>query len=343
MVYFVYSKKRRRNYKMSNIYTIWENGEYQYAGAFGFTPNLHAYLHEDDQTRPAMIVVPGGGYRVVSPTEGEIVAKKFYEAGYQCFVLTYTTNLIGMEPLKLQPFHDLSRAVRFVRANREKFGISEEMYLCGFSAGAHLAGTLAVHWQDVEDMNAKYQPVSNRPTGVILSYPVITTDKQLAHGDSFIALCGENAAQEELSYFSLEKQVSDQTPPMFLWQTVSDELVPVENSMLMAKALKDAGIPFEYHLFPRGAHGLSLSDEVWETGDLGEPYTMEQTLNIIHAVKSGALPLPDEAKEQLLAAFAYMDPENYDPDSPRPASGTAVKEVAVWPELAVSWMKAQER
>ncbi|MCD7807486.1 MAG: alpha/beta hydrolase [Lachnospiraceae bacterium] len=325
---------------MNNIYTIWEDGEYQYAGAFGFTPNIHAYLHEDENTRPAMIVVPGGGYRVVSPTEGEIVAKKFYEAGYQSFVLTYTTNLIGIAPLKLQPLHDLSRAVRFVRANKEKFGVSEDLYLCGFSAGAHLAGSLAVHWQDTEDTNAKYHPFANRPTGVILSYPVITAGKQ-AHRDSFVALCGENATQEELSYFSLEKQVTDQTPPMFLWQTVSDELVPVENSMLMMKALKDAGISFEYHLFPKGAHGLSLSDEVWETGDLGDPYTMEQTMNIIYAVKSGALPLPQEAKKQLLDAFAYMDPENYDPDSPRPASGVAAREVAVWPDLAISWMKSQ--
>ncbi len=328
---------------MNNTYMIWEDGEYQYAGAFGFTPNIHAYLHEDNQPRPAMMIVPGGGYRVVSPTEGEIVAKRFYEAGYQSFVLTYTTNLISIAPLKLQPLRDLSRAVRFVRANREEFGLTEdgEMYICGFSAGAHLTGTLAVHWQDVEDSNAKYQVVSNRPTGVILSYPVVTAGKK-AHRDSFVALCGENATEEELWYFSLEKQVSDQTPPIFLWQTVSDEVVSVENSMLMAAALQEAGISFEYHLFPRGAHGLSLSNEEWETGDLGYPYTMEQTCNLLNAVKSGALPLPEEAKQQLLDAFAYMEPDNYDPNSPRPASGVAIREVAVWPDLAISWMKSQE-
>ena len=72
---------------------LWEQGEYQYPFAGEFRPNIRAYLHEDGADRPAMLVVPGGGYAVVSQTEGEIVAKRFYEAGYQAFVLTYTTGL----------------------------------------------------------------------------------------------------------------------------------------------------------------------------------------------------------------------------------------------------------
>ena len=70
-------------------YDLWEAGEYTYPMAFGFQPNIVSYLHEDtEKARPCVIVVPGGGYRVVSPSEGEIVAKKFYDKGYQTFVCT---------------------------------------------------------------------------------------------------------------------------------------------------------------------------------------------------------------------------------------------------------------
>lgn len=80
-------------------FNLWKETEYTYPMAFGFVPNIVTFLHEDEQVRPAMIVVPGGGYRVVSPTEGEIVARAFYDKGYQAFVCTYTTNLLGAVPL----------------------------------------------------------------------------------------------------------------------------------------------------------------------------------------------------------------------------------------------------
>lgn len=83
---------------------IWQKGEYQYPLAFGFVPKLVSYIHEEgEQARPCMLVVPGGAYCVVSPTEGEIVAMEFYEKGYNAFVLTYTTNPLMLEPLKDQP------------------------------------------------------------------------------------------------------------------------------------------------------------------------------------------------------------------------------------------------
>ena len=103
-------------------YDLWEAGEYTYPMAFGFQPNIVSYLHEDtEKARPCVIVVPGGGYRVVSPSEGEIVAKKFYDKGYQTFVCTYTVNLTGTVPLKDQPVKDLARAVRYIRKNADLF------------------------------------------------------------------------------------------------------------------------------------------------------------------------------------------------------------------------------
>lgn len=118
---------------------IWENGEYRYGPAFGFRPNLRTCLHGDGGERPCVLVIPGGGYRMVSPTEGEIVAKWFYDHGYQAFVGTYTTDYLGLEPLKTQPLKDLSRMVRLIRSRADEFGISRgKIILCGFSAGAHL-------------------------------------------------------------------------------------------------------------------------------------------------------------------------------------------------------------
>ncbi|MCC8045577.1 MAG: alpha/beta hydrolase [Clostridiales bacterium] len=325
---------------LENTYTIWKEEEYSYAGAFGFVPNIHTYIHEDEQIRPCVLVVPGGGYRIVSPTEGGIVAKRFYEAGYQAIVLTYITDLINVAPLKRQPLNDISRAVRYIRKNADVFKVNtDRMVAVGFSAGAHLTGSLAVHWQDVEDTNPEYKNISNKLQGVILSYPVITSGEK-AHRDSFDTLCGKDASEEELTYFSLEKQVTDQTPPVFLWQTVTDEDVPVENSMLMASALQKAGVPFEYHLFPKGPHGLSLSNEEWATGKLGKLYTMQQIVKITDAIKNDLLPVPEEAKKQLLTMFGSLDTMAENSSGiPMDPSTTAVKEVSVWPELAITWLE----
>ncbi len=311
---------------------LWEEKEYSYSAAFGFLPNLRTYLHEEPESRPCVLVIPGGGYRVASPSEGEIVAKCFYEKGYQAFVGTYTTDFLGLEPLKMQPLRDISRMMRLIRSHAEEFRvIPDRIVVCGFSAGAHLCGSLCVHWQDVED--SLFPGVSNRPDGAILSYPVITSG-EFAHRDSFTALLGDQASGEELDYMSLEKQVTEKTPPVFLWQTATDELVPVENSYLMAMALKKAGIPFEHHVFPRGIHGLSLANEDWAEGRFGEPYPMEQMMCIGAALKNGEIEVPPE---KLGFLNFFIHPESAD-RSAFPAQHP-VKEVAVWPDLADAWMR----
>ena len=310
---------------------LWQDGEYKYTLAFGFQPNIRSYLHEDAEERPCVLVIPGGGYRMVSPTEGEIVAKWFFEQGYQAFVGTYTTNVLCMEPLKLQPLNDLSRMIRLIRSRAEEFHIAQgQIILCGFSAGAHLCGSLCVHWRDVSD--SRYGNLSNRPDGAILSYPVITAG-EFAHRDSFTALLGDGAAEEELAYMSLEKQVTADTPPMFLWQTVTDEIVPVENSYLMAMALKKAGVPFEHHVFPEGRHGLSLSNEDWAAGRFGEPYPLEQIVCLAKAVEEGKVDIPSES---LGILNYFLHPETAPADAI--PSNQAVRQAAVWPELADQWI-----
>ncbi|SDN78349.1 alpha/beta hydrolase [Alkalicoccus daliensis] len=331
----------------SRKYDLWTKEEYTYPVTGQFIPNIVSYIHEEnEESRPAVIVVPGGGYRVVSPTEGELVAKDFYHKGFNTFVLTYTTNLLFESPLKMQPLMDLSNAVMFLRKHAEELRvIPDKISICGFSAGGHLSGSLAVHF-DNEDvkLKEKYGGIDNRPNAVILSYPVITSG-DYAHQDSFKALLGANPSQEELSFMSLEKQGKDNTPPIFIWHTAADELVPVENSYLFAEACRSKGVKLEHHVFGNGKHGLSLANEAWIKGEWAYKehgqYTITQMLETLehHVEKRIELPSPyshfnhlpegrKEVKQTILADMKASMPAT-EPD----------EGIAVWPELAHHWLK----
>ncbi len=185
---------------MKERYRIWETEEYEYKRAFGFIPEICCYIHKDNKKRRAVLVVPGGGgYTIVSPTEAEIVAKKFFEKGYQAFVLTYTTNFLHDIPLMRQPLQDISRAVRILRKQADKWRIKENgVAVCGFSAGAHLCASLAVHYKDIEECGNEYKAYSNRPDAVVLASPVISTG-EYGHRDSMKALLGKNPSEEMLN------------------------------------------------------------------------------------------------------------------------------------------------
>lgn len=333
--------------------TLWNREEYSYPLAFGFLPNLTAYLHDDStsaghtpQKRPCMIVVPGGGYCVVSPTEAEIVAKVFYKMGYQAFVLTYTTNILIKEPLLDQPMKDLSRAVRYIRKHADALLVNpDQIAVCGFSAGGHLCASVCVHYADIVDGNTAYQGISNRPDAAILSYPVITSGVY-AHKGSFCALLGGyrdpqtgeeicSASAQAQHYMSLEKHVTADTPPCFLWQTATDELVPVENSYLFAQALKAHHIPYAHHVFSQGKHGLSLANDTWANHEYGDPYSLEQIYRLIDAMRAGQVDVPESETARLTEQF-YPDESKgqtmYSGQEPN-------EEAAVWPVLANSWLK----
>ena len=325
---------------------IWEEDEYSYPMAFGFIPNIMAYIHEDGRTRAGMLIVPGGGYSIVSPTEGEIVAKKFYEKGFQTFVLTYTSNMLMTTPLKKQPMQDLSRAIRFIRKHAESYFVDpEKLVICGFSAGGHLSASICVHYRDVQDENNAYRDIPNRPDAAILCYPVITTGEH-AHIGSFCALLGGQtnpqtgefvctASEEELNYMSLEKHVTPDTPPCFLWQTATDEVVPVENSYLFSESCRRNGVLHAYHVFSHGRHGLSLANEEWAEERFGELYTLEQTQRLIQAVKDGNVLMPKDAADALLNHFG--DIENLSHQFATDLQPN--EEVAAWPDLAELWLK----
>ncbi|MBO4498094.1 MAG: alpha/beta hydrolase [Lachnospiraceae bacterium] len=336
---------------------IWQEGEYNYRAAYGFTPNIRAYLHEDGVEHDCMIVVPGGGYCMVVPSEAQIPAIEFFDRGMNVFVLTYTSDITMSVPLMFQPMNDAARAVRFIRSRASVYGIEgKKIFMCGFSAGAHVCGSLAVHYKDVKDPNPAYDTISARPDGVILSYPVITMG-EFTHIYSMQALIGYDEPAKEKEYFSLEKHVSEDTPPCFIWQTADDNLVPVENSYLFAKALKEKGVYFAHYVFPRGFHGLSVPNADFFKGNMPD-FTMEQVEYAVEAVKAGRGidvserrvkelkeqfpdPVTGEARADEGLAGDAAAPELQNGENRPVFPGDPVKmfaDVGMWPDLAMAWM-----
>lgn len=211
------------------------------------------------QKRKGVLICPGGGYGFVSDREGEPIALAFAAQGFNAFVLTYEVAPAVKHP---QPLLDVSRALCIIRENAEKwYTEKDKLAVCGFSAGGHLAASLGVFWKEKYLQELLHIPEGmNKPNALILNYPVITSQLDLTHRGSFYNLLGWDLDEPTYSTMSLEKYVTENTPPAFIWHTFSDICVPVENSLLFAQSMKNNNIPFELHIFPEGEHGLSLCD-----------------------------------------------------------------------------------
>lgn len=227
---------------------IWKG--YEYIGSQ--KPKLTLYLRTDKK-RDFVMIFPGGGYEHTSEREAEPIALQFLSKGYHTAVLDYS-----VAPSKFpQALQDAFRALTIVLEHKESWQIGD-IYICGFSAGGHLAACVSnlyrtetfSHYQGVDISRLKIK-------GAILSYPVITAG-EFAHKGSFRQLFGD-VSPEVSKLLSMELAVNHNTPKTFLWHTFDDSSVPVENSLLYAKALKENNIPFELHIYPSGVHGLSLA------------------------------------------------------------------------------------
>lgn len=212
---------------------------------------------DNSRQRPTIIICPGGGYEFTSDREAEPIAIKMNAMGFNACVLRYSVRPATFPTALLE----LSMAVALIRKNAEQWNIDvNKVIVAGFSAGGHLAASLGVFWN--RSFLSESLGISNeeiKPNGILLSYPVITSGTY-AHKGSFIALLGDNY-DTLLHDVSLEKQVSTDTPPTFLWHTYTDHDVPVENSFMFAGALLKNKVPLEMHIYPQGAHGLSLGTE----------------------------------------------------------------------------------
>jgi len=168
-----------------------------------------------------------------------------------------------------QPLLDVSRAMCIIRENSDNWKVDKDkIAVCGFSAGGHLAASLGVHYDKPYLDAAGIILGENRPSAMILAYPVITM-KEFAHKGSRDNLLGPNPDEALINEMSLETQVSEKTPPAFIWHTVEDKSVPVENSLLFASALQKHKVPFELHVYPYGPHGLSLANKETDNGNKG--------------------------------------------------------------------------
>lgn len=199
--------------------------------------------------RPAVVVIPGGGYNHLSDREADPVALQFAAAGYHAFVLTYG---VGPQAQNYLPLRQVSEALGVLRAHAEEWGVCpDKIAVCGFSAGGHLALSSAV--LALPGAEAAGQ---QRPNAVILSYPVVTAG-EYAHRGSFCYLAGSDDPADHRP-FGLEDKVRPGMAPVFVWHTMDDQTVPVENTLLLIGALRQAGVPCEAHLFPSGPHGASI-------------------------------------------------------------------------------------
>lgn len=221
-------------------------------------PTLTAFPAPGDRRdKAAVIICPGGGYRMLAwGHEGIDVAKRVNAMGASAFILKYRLGEYG-HPAPLQ---DVLRAIRTVRSRAAEFGVSpDRIGVLGFSAGGHLTASAATLFDAPEGRTgAALDAVSARPDFAVLIYPVVTLKGPYAHAGSRRALIGENPAAELIDRLSLELQVTKNTPPAFLVHTAEDKGVPLENSVQFYQAIRAAGGSAELHLYEKGPHGFGL-------------------------------------------------------------------------------------
>ena len=232
-------------------------------GEAGRDPTLALYLpynmpemNRQDQKRPCILLCPGGGYARCSQREDEPIALHFLPEGFNVFVLTYSVAP-NRFPAQLR---EVAAAMELIYANADSWNCdTDHIAIMGFSAGGHLAAHYSTCFDCAEVREAF--PESKAVNASILCYPVITADPAHSHKGSFKNLTGlDEITEEAIEKFSCDRNVSEHTPPAFIWHTASDATVPVMNSLLYAGALAKYKIPTELHIYPYGKHGLSTVD-----------------------------------------------------------------------------------
>ena len=202
---------------------------------------------------PAVLVIPGGGYAFTSEREAEPIALHFLTRDYAAFTLYYTCAPQGF-PVALR---EAAMAMRYIRENADAFGVEPSMVAAvGFSAGGHLCGTLGTMYDCPEVADIGSADLL-RPDALGLCYPVLVEWGRTHEGTFHNISMGDAELRKRLS---LEKQVRPDMPPVFLWHTRSDAVVPCRNSIIMAQALEEAGVDFTLHVYRKGPHGLATAD-----------------------------------------------------------------------------------
>lgn len=237
-------------------------------------PTLEVYLPEKEKdrvndtagqtNRTAIIIIPGGGYGVVVyQGEGISTAKQFAKNGIAAFVLKYRLPDDSVMLNKtIGPLQDAQQAIKLVRENAAKWGIDvNKVGIVGFSAGGHLASTVATHFQKAVIENANNTNL--RPDFQVLVYPVISMQDSLTHRDSRNNLLGKNPSKELVDEYSNELQVTNNTPPAYITHAADDKTVDVDNSIAYFESLRHHNTEVEMHIYPKGGHGFIFRQPDW--------------------------------------------------------------------------------
>jgi acetyl esterase/lipase len=243
---------------------LWEDGSENNGRNPAYRPKIRLYYptmreKDPDSKFAAVLVCPGGGYYVQAPHEGQPFAQLFALHGIIGIVLTYRVF-----PDRFPgSYSDACRAMRILRNHADKYHIdADRIGIMGFSAGGHLASTVAtqpdLHKDSFDDLAKE---ISARPDRLILGYPVISFVDEYAHTGSAKSLLGDDPDPEMARKLSNNHQVTQENPPAFLFHTADDKGVPVQNSISFAEACLKNDVPIEMHIYPEGEHGVGMALE----------------------------------------------------------------------------------
>ncbi len=235
----------------------------------GNIPFMEEFLI-DDTVRPCILIFPGGAYTHLAEHEGKTIAEYFNSHGYHAFVLHYRLSPHHRHPAMLC---DALRAIRTIRHFSERFHVNaQKIAVCGFSAGGHLAGCAATLYTHPFEVSDDIDKENARPNAAILCYGVLSLCNAVHRGSRQNLLNGyaDDDYTHLCDYLSVERHVTPDTPPMFLWHAADDLSVPPENSLHMALALQAQHIPYSLHVFPSGGHGKGLALSIPYTNVWGE-------------------------------------------------------------------------
>lgn len=220
-------------------------------------PKIHFFPADKQTHKGCVVIFPGGGYTFRATHEGEEYAEFLSDQGFPCFVVDYRVypNLFPA------PLLDGRRAVQFVRANADLFGIDpQRVAVMGSSAGGNLAALVSTCEMPLpEAVRDEIDRQSFLPNAQILCYPYVS----LADDQIRIPWCEDkmldSGLHETRAALSPELCVKETTPQAFFFHTSDDDVVDVRHSLRYADKLSEHGIPVEMHIFPHGPHGLGLA------------------------------------------------------------------------------------
>lgn len=226
-------------------------------------PELFAFLPPKEERKPmAVIVIPGGGYyKLTYDLGGYQIAKWFNTLGISAFVLNYRLPVSpDVKQREIAPLQDIQAAIKYIRKNAGQYGISpEQIGVIGTSAGGHLAASVSNIKTDYTALNGDWTSISTIPDFAILVSPVIDLG-EFAHAGSRNSLLGDHASQEKISEYSMQKRVTEKTPPTLLLHAQDDKTVPVMNSILYYQAMSKHKVKGALFIFPEGGHKIGITN-----------------------------------------------------------------------------------